>query len=285
MNKTLIHEVQLVLCTLFLLNLSCSAQTKEDQVQTESTASPNVQILENIVQVPYSNSCRTLRVYLPLDYESGDKRYPVIYMLDGQNLFDTRTSFSGEWGVDETMIALAEEHQQEAIVIGIDNHGVFRMQEYNVYDHQEFGKQQGREFTNFLTGQVKPMIDKMYRTKPEREHNMIMGSSMGGLMAYYILMTNPDVFSMAGVYSPSFWVSEDIYSLHEQNSRLNESKIHMIVGSEEGGMVPIFARMQKTLSPLMDEKQLKTEIVQGGTHSEAFWKEQFKDTVLWLLGK
>ncbi|WP_350284394.1 alpha/beta hydrolase-fold protein [uncultured Croceitalea sp.] len=283
MNGILKNSVRLVLFTMFSTNLSCIAQNTEDQNQTESTASPNVQILENIIQVPYSNSCRTLRIYLPPSYDSSDKNYPVIYMLDGQNLFDVRTSYSGEWEVDETMDALAKEQELEAIVVGVDNHGVFRMQEYNVYDHIEFGKQQGREFTNYLVDQIKPLIDKIYRTKPEREHNIIMGSSMGGLMAYYILMTNPDVFSMAGVYSPSFWVSEEIYSLHQQNPRLNESKIHMIVGSEEGGMVPVFTRMRDSLSPLMNDRRLKTEIVQGGTHSEAFWKEQFKETALWFL--
>ena len=135
MNRMLNHGVQLMVLTAFSINLSCNAQILEDQNQTESTASPNVEILENIVQVPYSNSCRTIRVYLPPDYKSDNKRYPVVYMLDGQNLFDRKTSFSGEWGVDETMNTLAENHQQEAMVIGIDNHGVFRMQEYNVYDH------------------------------------------------------------------------------------------------------------------------------------------------------
>ncbi len=217
MNRILKQGVQLMVLTVYSINLSCNAQAIEDQNQKESTASPNVQILENIIQVPYSNSCRTLRVYLPPSYDSSDKNYPVIYMLDGQNLFDLRTSYSGEWEVDETMDALAKEQELEAIVVGVDNHGVFRMQEYNVYDHIEFGKQQGREFTNFLVGQIKPLIDKMYRTKPEREDNIVLGSSMGGLMAHYILMTNPDTFSKAGVYSPSFWVSEEIYSLHKQN--------------------------------------------------------------------
>ncbi|XLS30598.1 alpha/beta hydrolase [Flavobacteriaceae bacterium M23B6Z8] len=250
--------------------------------QPESTAAPNVQILENSVQVPYSNSSRTLRIYLPPDYESSNKSYPVIYMLDGQNLYDNTTSFSGEWEVDETLNELAREDQLEAIVVGIDNHGVFRMQEYNVYDHPEFGKQQGKAFTRFLVHELKPLIDKTYRTKSEREHTMIVGSSMGGLMAYSILMSNPETFSMAGVYSPSFWVSEEVYLLHKENDRLKDCKIYMIVGSEEGSMVSVFERMRTTLSPLMNEATLKAEIIEGGTHSEAFWKSQLKDTLLWF---
>ncbi|MEL7123141.1 MAG: alpha/beta hydrolase-fold protein [Bacteroidota bacterium] len=243
-----------------------------------STAVVNVEILEKVVHVPYSSSSRTLRIYLPPSYQSTNKQYPVIYMLDGQNLFDEQTAYAGEWGVDEVLNHFSKESKREVIVVGIDNHGVFRMQEYNVVDHPEFGKEQGKAFTELLVDVIKPLIDKRYRTLSNRQNTAIVGSSMGGLMSFYALMTYPEVFSMAGVYSPAFWVSDDIYELHKRNPLLEDCKIHMLVGSEEGGMVPVFQKMQSILSKNMPLENFVSDIIEGGTHGEALWGEQFKTT-------
>lgn len=251
------------------------AQKIDDKL---STAAVNVEILEKVVHVPYSSSSRTLRIYLPPSYQSTNKQYPVIYMLDGQNLFDEQTAYAGEWGVDEVLNHFSKESKREVIVVGIDNHGVFRMQEYNVVDHPEFGKEQGKAFTELLVDVIKPLIDKRYRTLSNRQNTAIVGSSMGGLMSFYALMTYPEVFSKAGVYSPAFWVSDYIYEIHKKNPLLEDCKIHMLVGSEEGGMVPVFQKMQSILSKLMPPENFLSDIVEGGTHGEALWSEQFKTT-------
>ena len=253
------------------------------QEERQSTANENVEVLENFVHVPYSVSSRTIRVYTPPSYNNSDKRYPVIYMLDGQNLFDDKTSYAGEWGIDESMDQLIAEGLPEAIVVGIDNHGVFRMQEYNVYDSDRFGPQQGYAFTRFLVESLKPMIDKKYRTLTEAEHTAIVGSSMGGLMAYYILMTQPKTFSKAGVFSPSFWVNEAIYSIHQENEALKTCKIYMLVGGEEGQMVPLAQRMEQVLTSEIPKDQLYSAVVPNEGHNEAFWRKEFPKMYRWLF--
>jgi len=103
----------------------------------QSTASKNVKIIDTAFFIPQLNRKRTIRVYLPGGYTTSKKRYPVLYMHDGQNLFDNATSFAGEWGVDEFMDST---HLKKCIIVGIDNDGGKRMSEYNIYDNEKFGK-------------------------------------------------------------------------------------------------------------------------------------------------
>ncbi len=161
--------------------------------------------------MPSLERTRTLRIYLPPSYVTSDRRYPVIYMHDGQNLFDAASSFAGEWGVDETLDALARTHRFEAIVVGIDNGGDKRMNELNAWPHREFGAAEGAQYLAFVVDVVKPHIDQHYRTEPDRGSTAIIGSSMGGLASHYAIQARPDVFGMAGVLSPSYWVARPIF--------------------------------------------------------------------------
>src|SRR6185436_17362584 len=97
-------------------------------------------------------------LYLPKGYKQSKKRYPVLYMHDGQNLFDDSTSFSGEWKVDETLDLL----ENPCIVVGIDNGGLKRMNEYNPHDTEQFGKGEGHQYLEFIAKTLKPYIDKKY---------------------------------------------------------------------------------------------------------------------------
>ena len=109
-----------------------------------------------------------MRLYLPPGYANApDKRYPVIYMHDGQNLFDDATSYAGEWGVDETLDAMAASQGFEAIVVGLDNGGEHRMQELNPFDHPRFGPGEGEAYLAFMVETLKPWIDGLYRTLPD----------------------------------------------------------------------------------------------------------------------
>lgn len=277
MNK--IATITIGIFTLFFSILQINAQSTSG-----STASENVKILEHEIFVPYSGTYRTLRIYLPPSYGKLDKRYPVIYMLDGQNLFDDRTSYVGEWGVDETLDKFISEGKQEVIVVGIDNHSVFRMQEYNIYNHPDFGPQFGEIFIQFLVENLKKYIDEKYLTLSDRSNTAIIGSSMGGLMAFYSIIKYPEIFSKAGVYSPSFWVSDKIFELHQQNKKLNDIKIHMIVGSNEGAnMVMNFEKMESILKSEYSDENLKIEEVKGQGHSETFWKMYFPESYLWFF--
>lgn len=257
---------------------------------SQSTTQPGVRVLEHAIFVPYSSSYRTLRIYTPPSYQAGEQRYPVIYALDGQNLFDQKTSYAGEWKLDETLDSLARKGYKESIVVGIDNHGAFRGQEYNLYENETFGPGLGGPFLEFVAERVKPFIDSQYRTLSGRENTFLMGSSLGGIMAYAGLCQYPEVFSGAGVFSPSFWISESYFELHLQKSALKNATVYISVGEEEGpAMVRPFQRMRDTLHAVEARQKdtpggqirLKTRVSPGATHSESSWSEEFVRAYAW----
>ncbi len=142
---------------------------------------------------------RDVIVWVPPSYEkSTEKRYPVLYMHDGQNVFDPATSFLGvDWQIDETADRLIREGKlQELIVVGIWN-TEDRMEEYS-------DTAKGRAYMRFIVEKLKSFIDREYRTQPEREHTGVMGSSMGGLISFLLAWNYPQVFSQAACLSPAF---------------------------------------------------------------------------------
>jgi enterochelin esterase-like enzyme len=166
----------------------------------EHTVTGTVRILRE-VQSPELENVRDLLAYLPPSYGTGERRYPVIYMHDGQNLFDQATSFGDEWRVDETMQEVAV-GGVEAIVIGVPNMGPERCEEYSPFVDPAQGGGCGDEYLDFVVRTVKPLVDADFRTLPEREHTGIVGSSMGGLISLYGFFREPGTFGFAGVMSP-----------------------------------------------------------------------------------
>ncbi|MCX7883415.1 MAG: alpha/beta hydrolase-fold protein, partial [Brevinematales bacterium] len=155
---------------------------------------------------PHLQNARDVLVYLPPSYHrEPERRYPVLYMHDGQNLFDAHTSFVGEWQVDETLEALSQEGI-EAIVVGVFNGGEQRRIEYNPFPSR-FGIGKGEAYMRFLVETLKPRIDADFRTLPDRGHTGIIGSSMGGLISLYAFFSFADTFGLAGVMSPAFVIS------------------------------------------------------------------------------
>ncbi|BDX04927.1 hypothetical protein MACH26_04480 [Planctobacterium marinum] len=137
-----------------------------------------------------------------------------VFMHDAQNLFDEKTSFAGEWRVDESLNALAQEHDLQLIVVGIDNGGEHRTQELSSWDHEKYGKAEGEQYTDFIVNVLKPYIDDRYRTLPDATNTAIMGSSMGALSSHYAIHTYPEIFSKAGLFSPLLLVCRPGVSLH-----------------------------------------------------------------------
>src|SRR5215217_5822253 len=135
----------------------------------ESTANKNVYVADSSFFISQLNRYRRVWVYLPASYTASKKNYPVIYMQDGQNVFDAKTSFAGEWGVDEAMDTL-ENLVQETIVVAIDNGGEKRMNEYAPFDMERFGKAEGDAYVEFLVKTLRPYINKKYRTKKCRKN-------------------------------------------------------------------------------------------------------------------
>src|SRR5690606_14686777 len=132
--------------------------------------------------------------YLPPSYAGSGRHYPVIYMHDGQNLFDDDLSFAGAWHVDETMERLAPEGI-EAIVVGVSNLAYARLDEYSPFaDPALGGGGRGRQYVRFLVETLKPQVDAQFRTRRDAAATAVAGSSMGGLISLFALLHRPDVF-------------------------------------------------------------------------------------------
>jgi len=246
-----------------------------------STAGKNVHIVDTAFFIPQLNRTRRVWIYLPPDYSGSKKNYPVLYMHDGQNVFDDLTSFAGEWNVDETLDSIGK-HSEEMIVIAIDHGGSKRINEYCPYDMEKFGKGEGDKYIDFLVKTLKPFIDKNYRTLKNKQNTFIAGSSMGGLISMYAILKYPRVFGGAGIFSPAFSIGPKIFDDIEAKGASVNSKIYFYCGAEEGEtMVPdterAFSEMRK-----VSKSKMVCVIRQDGKHSESVWKEEFPLFYLWL---
>jgi len=190
-----------------------------------STAGKNVHIVDTAFLIPQLNRTRRVWIYLPTGYSTSEKRYPVLYMHDGQNVFDDLTSFAGEWNVDETLDSIGN-HAREMIVVAVDNGEAKRINEYYPYDMAKYGKGEGDQYVDFLVKTLKPFIDKTYRTEKGKNTTFIAGSSMGGLISMYAILKYPRVFGGAGIFSPAFWIGPQIFDdIRAKGAKVN-SKIY-----------------------------------------------------------
>lgn len=254
-----------------------------DTTTATSTALANVSALPPLTMESLQRE-RSIRIYLPPSYDQSDRRYPVLYMHDGQNLFDDATAYAGEWGVDETLDALAGSHGLELIVVGIDNGGDHRMTELNPFDHEDFGSAEGDAYLDFVVEQLKPLIDGKYRTLPDRANTAIMGSSMGGLISHYAINRHPQVFGKAGVFSPSYWAGPQMLDTAEQQLP-EDTRLYLLVGGKEGpDMVGGFEQMGEILALSHPAQGWHAKLVAEGDHNEAFWRGELAEAILWLFG-
>jgi predicted alpha/beta superfamily hydrolase len=226
---------------------------------------------------------RRIWVYLPDDYAISGKRYPVLYMQDGQNLFDAASSFSGEWGVDEYLDSITG----AGIVVGIDNGGDTRINEYNPNDNEEFGKGLGKEYLRRVVEILKPFVDDRFRTLADAHHTAIAGSSMGGLISFYAGLYYPDIFGAVGVFSPSFWIVQDLQAQLKKLAGSGYSDQRYFFyggGQEEEEMTKRLQEVRKIM-----ETKLKAQVTicvnEKGTHSEWAWRKVFPEFYAWWQKK
>ncbi|WP_417703668.1 alpha/beta hydrolase [Rheinheimera aquimaris] len=269
---------------LLALLSSCSAWAVLLEPEKVSTAQANVSVLPQHFSIAGLNRDRQIRLYLPPHYQHSTKHYPVLYMHDGQNIFDDATAYAGEWGVDETLNLLSEQGWLDLIVVAIDNDGRHRMTEYSGWDNPRFGRAEGYEYTDFVRNVVKPYIDSHYRTLPEPAFTGIMGSSMGGLISHYAVFNQPDTFGRAGIFSPSYWYAEQVFEQTNSSALPADSRIMLLMGRQEGSeMVGNMLKMAQLLQQQgLEPQQLATKVV-AGDHNEAFWRREFADAVLYLF--
>ncbi len=225
------------------------------------------------VAMPGLQRERTLRVYLPPSYASHSaKRYPVVYFHDGQNLFDDATSYAGEWGLDEALDALAASTGFEAIAVGIDNGGERRMQELNPWDHPRFGLGEGEAYLAFVAETVKPLIDRQFRTRPERAHTALGGSSMGGLITMAGLCLHRGTFGRGLVMSPSLWIAPQAFDLVQKQPLPQDTRVYVYAGGrEDRDMVANAERLHRLIAP---PAVAALRVNEAGQHNEATWRAE-----------
>jgi predicted alpha/beta superfamily hydrolase len=243
-----------------------------------------VKVLEAVRCAERANE-RDLQVYLPPSYDQEKKRYPVLYMQDGQNLFDEATSFSAEWRVDESMEQLSKVGV-EAIVVGIPNMARERCDEYSPFPDPLVGGGYGEAYLACLVGTMKPLVDRQFRTRPDRAHTGIMGSSMGGLISLYAFFRYPGVFGFAGAMSPALWFSQRAIFSHLETVTAAPGRIYLDVGTEEGETVVEDARRMHAL--LLAKGYRRSESLlyvedEGAGHNEAAWSQRLRTALYFLI--
>jgi predicted alpha/beta superfamily hydrolase len=252
-----------------------------------STAAANVKIISTDFYMPQLNRNRRIWMYFPPDYETSGLSYPVLYMHDGQNLFDASTAYSGEWEVDETLNTLAQEGKHVPLVVGIDNGGGDRIDEYTPWANSQYGGGDGEKYMQFIVETLKPYIDQNYRTLSGRENTGILGSSLGGLISHYGSLKYQDVFSKAGLFSPSYWFSDSVWGFTHSTGKQEEMRFYQLCGnSESAGMVGDMQRMNDSLLSIgFSQEKVFNKIVAGGQHNEKLWREAFGDAYTWLFNE
>jgi predicted alpha/beta superfamily hydrolase len=240
----------------------------------------NVKRLERLWSPQLENE-RDILVYLPPSYGDPERNFPVLYMHDGQNLFDPETSFSGDWDVDGAMEMLGR-RGIEAIVVAVPNTGVHRLDEYSPFHDPKLGGGSGDRYLDFLVQTLKPLIDRDFRTRPEREHTCIAGSSMGGLISLYAFFRNPETFGVAGVMSPALWFADGAIFDYVENAAFSAGKLYVDIGTQEGERT---VENTRRLRDLLVRKgyRLRHDLFyveeRGAGHEEAAWRRRIRFAV------
>ena len=228
---------------------------------------------------------RALTVYLPPSYDRGERHYPVLYMQDGQNLFDPEESFAGSWRVDIAMDQAAG-RGFEGIAVGIPNAGEGRLAEYSPFDDPERRPGRGREYVRYLTETIKPLVDARYRTIPARGTTCVAGSSMGGLISLFAFIARPDVFGAAAAMSPSLWYAERAIFGEVEAAPFQPGRIYLDVGRREAEETVEDARRLRDLllaKGYRQGDQLRYVEDRAGGHEEASWGRRLRTALPFLL--
>lgn len=290
-----------------LISISCLAQ--QDEIQNPIKAVTGTVIIHEQFQSDYVEA-RNVEIWLPQDYDESDDSYQVLYMHDGQNIFNPASSYNGnDWMVDEVLTELIEKGEVPGtIVVGLWNTGATRFPEYmpqkpaEIMNH-EITQNRVKSFSGspiisdnylkFLVEEVKPFIDENYRTKPEREYTSIMGSSMGGLISLYAIIEYPDVFGAAGCVSTHWSVEtlgEAFIGFVEKNLPDPAThKIYFDFGTL--GLDSQYEPSQQKVDKMMETtgyvhgSNWITKKFEGHDHKEQYWAMRVNEPLLFILNQ
>jgi predicted alpha/beta superfamily hydrolase len=302
---------------LFVGAAELAAQQKKSKPKNTLTVTPPVTTITSFDKdhtvigwmeiIPFESkiyhSTRTLRVLVPANYFSPHnthRSYPVLYMQDGQNLFDKVTSNSGEWQMDETVEHLVGGFRiPPMFVVGIDNGGEKRSSEYLPYPDSHNDKDgvtdekdvHGKEYARFVVTEVMPFIEKRYRIARGTMNAGLGGSSYGGDIALYTALQYPGTFGHLLIESPPLWIGNEQLMKDVQKAKVLPQKIYLGIGNDEDPSDPkISEEAVKLVQELESElrkkglgpARLKLVVDEGGMHNEEYWSKRLPDAMLFL---
>ncbi len=218
-------------------------------------------------------------VYLPKSYQKSKKTYPVVYLMDGQNLFDDALAYSGEWGIDE----LLDTSNLEVIIVGIANGAANRMLEYSPWKNEKYDSGKGIEYADFLVKNVMPFFENKYRISKSRDSTFIGGSSLGALISHYTFIKYNNSFGGILNFSPAFWFNPEIFQFTEDQNLLKNSKFYFASGEQESDLILNAQQEMLNLLKNKPEAKVNAEIRLGEKHNEQFWHKEFLKALKWIL--
>ncbi|MCI5054896.1 MAG: alpha/beta hydrolase-fold protein [Flavobacteriales bacterium] len=251
-----------------------------------TSAESNTHIWYDQMFIPQLNRYRRVWVYLPPDYHTTTKSYSSLYLQDGQSLFDLEFASFGEWEVDESLNdQFFNNGDPGCIAIGIDHGGVDRINEYSPWVNPSYGGGEGGLYMDFIVQNLVPLVDSTFRTIQNVDHRGIMGSSMGGLITQYGATEFQNIFGKAGVMSPAFWFSNNIFSQVSSNGIQGHMKYWLMGGvNESSTLVQELQNMESTLiSNGLPANRVNLTIHSDGQHSEWYWAREFPYAYYWLF--
>ena len=239
-----------------------------------------IDVLSVTIPALTGDGSRRAYVFVPDDARYGEQRFPVLYMFDGHNVFyDSHATYGKSWGMKQYL----EKTGKKLILVAVECNpeGYRRLNEYSPWDFTGtrvgFIEGLGKLTMDWFTKELKPMIDSTYRTLPEREHTMIAGSSMGGLMSIYAAVEYNEYFSRAAALSPSLWVAPKQMADMIKNKRLADpTMVYMDLGTAEvGKYTEAYRSLFNTAKNLSQSgASVAARIVPGAEHSEKYWEER-----------
>ena len=272
-----------------------SGEGAQDHTCSERPAGPPHSHIERLETYRFRSALlpdeRVLSIYLPREYAAEpDRRFPVFYLHDGQNLFDPLTSYipGRTWRAGETADRLAlERRAAPVILVGIANAGLRRMAEYTPSRDFRMGGGEGRRYGRLLIEEVKPFLDRTYRTLPGPSETGLGGSSLGGLISLFLGFEHPEIFSRLAILSPSLWWNRrSILHFVEQHQPQPRPRIWLDIGTAEGAL---HVRDTERLSQILLAKgwtsggDLRTLIVPDAVHDEDAWAARFDQVLSFLF--
>lgn len=259
---------------------------KRKGLSYEPSLLPNIEVISEHFEIPQLIKTRRITALLPHNYYQSDRRYPVLYLQDGQNLFDDYAPF-GNWAVDKRLAVMAELGFSDIIIISIDHAAEERIAEFTPSIATRLGVGEGKKYVRFLADTLKPYVDRHFRTLPDRVHTGIGGSSMGGLISIYAGLMYPEVYGRLMVFSPSLWVAPNIPDVSLPFEAPQDARIYIYAGGQEGSaMIPNVYRYREALERKglnLSAIDFRLSIDPEGTHSEEHWGREFPKAVKWLF--